>query len=172
MSARKVPTFGLDRKGSGTREEFADIYAETLAYGLFTARLHDKTLETFSREEAYRLIPRSNPFLRELFAYVGTGLDERAEWIVDELCDVFRATDVHAMLASFNRGTGRSDPFLHFYETFLGEYNPAKKEARGVWYTPEAVVNFIVGAVDDVLIGKFGLPIRCKAFRGDVEAGR
>ncbi len=139
-------------------EEFADIYAETIAYGLFTARLHDKTPDTFSREEAYRLIPRSNPFLRELFTYVGTKLDDRAEWIVDELCDVFRATDVQKMLASFNRGTGRDDPFLHFYETFLGAYNPAKKEARGVWYTPEAVVQFIVKSVDEVLVTKFGLP--------------
>lgn len=140
-----------------TREEFADIYAETLAYGLFTARLHDKTLDTFSRGEAYNLIPRSNPFLRELFAYVGTKLDERAEWIVDELCDVFRATDVKKMLGSFNKGTGRSDPYLHFYETFLGQYNPQKKKARGVWYTPESVVGFIVRSVDQILQDKFKL---------------
>ena len=141
-----------------TPEEFADIYAETIAYGLFTARLHDKTPDTFTREEAYRLIPRSNPFLRELFTYVGTKLDERAEWIVDDLCDVFRATDIQKMLAGFNRGTGRDDPFLHFYETFLGAYNPDKKEARGVWYTPQPVVEFIVRAVDDVLISAFELP--------------
>lgn len=140
-----------------TFEDFADIYAETLAYGLFTARLHDATLDTFTRGEAYALIPRSNPFLRDLFAYVGTALDERAEWIVDALCDVFRATDVKAMLKSFNRGTGRTDPFLHFYETFLSKYNPGKKKARGVWYTPEPVVNFIVRAVDDVLKDSFKL---------------
>ncbi|SOR31759.1 Adenine specific DNA methyltransferase [Methylorubrum extorquens] len=140
-----------------TKEEFADIYAETLAYGLFTARLHDTTPDTFSREEAYRLIPHSNPFLKELFTYVGTKLDSRAEWIVDELCDVFRATDVQKMLSSFNRGTGRDDPFLHFYETFLGQYNPEKKKSRGVWYTPEPVVKFIVRAIDDVLINDFGL---------------
>jgi hypothetical protein len=142
-----------------TTAEFSDIYAETLAYGLFTARLHDATPNTFSRDEAYRLIPRSNPFLRELFTYVGTKLDERAEWIVDELCDVFRATDVQKMLATFNRGTGRDDPFLHFYEIFIAAYNPAKKEARGVWYTPEAVVQFIVRAIDDLLIGEFKLPL-------------
>ncbi|UXS99627.1 type ISP restriction/modification enzyme [Agrobacterium tumefaciens] len=141
-----------------TAEEFADIYAETLAYGLFTARLHDTTLDTFTRGEAYALIPRSNPFLRDLFAYIGTALDERAEWIVDALCDVFRATDVNSMLKTFNRGTGRTDPFLHFYETFLSKYNPKKKKARGVWYTPEPVVNFIVRAVDDVLKQQFNLP--------------
>lgn len=160
-----------------TAEEFADIYAETIAYGLFTARLHDKTPDTFTREEAYRLIPRSNPFLRELFTYVGTRLDERAEWIVDELCDVFRATDIQQMLAGFNRGTGRDDPFLHFYETFLSAYNPEKKDARGVWYTPQPVVEFIVRAVDDVLTSSFGLSqgladtstttIRVETQRGD-----
>lgn len=141
-----------------TGEEFADIYAETLAYGLFTARLHDKSPDTFSREEAYRLIPRSNPFLRELFTYVGTKLDDRAEWIVDELCDVFRATDIKTMVANFNRGTGRDDPFIHFYETFIAAYNPRKREARGVWYTPEPVVQFIVRAVDAILVKHFRLP--------------
>lgn len=137
--------------------EFADIYAETLAYGLFTARLHDTTLDTFSREEAYGLIPSSNPFLKKLFQYISTDLDDRAIWIVDDLCDIFRATDVAAMLQSFNRGTGRTDPFLHFYESFLGEYNPDKKKARGVWYTPESVVSFIVRGVDEILQTHFGL---------------
>ncbi|PIZ31034.1 MAG: DNA methyltransferase [Alphaproteobacteria bacterium CG_4_10_14_0_8_um_filter_53_9] len=137
--------------------DFADIYAETLAYGLFTARLHDTTLETFSREEAYGLIPSSNPFLKKLFQYISTDLDDRAIWIVDDLCDIFRATDVAAMLQSFNRGTGRTDPFLHFYESFLGEYNPTKKKARGVWYTPESVVSFIVRGVDEILQTHFGL---------------
>ncbi|RYG60054.1 MAG: DNA methyltransferase [Alphaproteobacteria bacterium] len=141
-----------------TKEEFADIYAETLAYGLFTARLHDTTKDTFSRGEAYGLIPRSNPFLRQLFTYVGTDLDDRAVWIVDALCEIFLATDVEKLMTSFNRGTGRHDPFLHFYETFLGEYNPSKKKSRGVWYTPEAVVGFIVRAVDEVLQTHFGLP--------------
>lgn len=138
--------------------DFADIYAETLAYGLFTARLHDTTLDTFSREEAYGLIPSSNPFLKKLFQYISTDLDDRAIWIVDDLCDIFRATDVHKMMAEFNRGTGRTDPFLHFYESFLGEYNSTKRKARGVWYTPESVVSFIVRGVDEILQTHFNLP--------------
>ena len=138
--------------------EFADIYAETIAYGLFAARLHDENLDTFSRTEALELLPKTNPFLRSLFVYIaGPNLDDRLVWIIDELCDVFRATDLHEILKDFGKFTGRNDPFLHFYETFLAEYNPAKRKSRGVWYTPEPVVNFIVRAVDDVLKSEFGL---------------
>lgn len=141
-----------------TPEDFADIYAETIAYGMFAARLHDDTLNTFSRQEALELLPKSNPFLRSLFGYIaGHDLDERIKWIIDDLADVFQATDVRKLMENFGSLTGRSDPFLHFYETFLAKYNPAKRKARGVWYTPEPVVNFIVRAVDDVLKAEFGL---------------
>ena len=60
-------------------------------------------------------------------------------------------------MEGFGKLTGQRDPFLHFYETFLAAYNPAKRKARGVWYTPEPVVNFIVRAVDEVLQTEFGL---------------
>lgn len=139
-------------------EDFADIYAETIAYGLFAARLHDDTLDTFSRAEALELLPKSNPFLRELFIYIaGPNLDERLRRVIDELCNVFCATNMDKVLANFGKIMAKSDPFLHFYENFLAEYNPAKRKARGVWYTPEPVVNFIVRAVDEVLKTEFGL---------------
>lgn len=139
-------------------EEFSDIYAETICYGMFAARLHDDTLETFSRHEALDKLPKTNPFLKNLFSYVaGSGLDERIAWIIDDLADIFRATDVVSIMAGFGKLTGREDPFLHFYETFLAAYNPDKRKSRGVWYTPEPVVNFIVRAVDEVLQTEFGL---------------
>ncbi len=139
-------------------EDFADIYAETLAYGLFAARLHDTSLTTFTRAEALDLLPRSNPFLRSLFVYIaGPNLDDRLRARIDELCQIFLATDLAHLLRDFGKFTARNDPFLHFYETFLAEYNPAKRKARGVWYTPEPVVNFIVRAVDDVVKTEFGL---------------
>lgn len=143
-----------------TPEDFADIYAETIAYGMFAARLHDPTVETFSRQEAWELIPKSNPFLRDLFLFVaGPNLDSRLRWIIDELARVFLAADLKGkIMANFGSLTGRADPFLHFYETFLAAYNPKKRKARGVWYTPEAVVSFIVRAVDDVLKSEFGIP--------------
>lgn len=138
--------------------DFADIYAETITYGMFAARLHDTSLNTFNRQEALELLPKSNPFLRNLFGYIaGPNLDQRISWIIDDLAEVFRASDVSALMEGYGKTTQRNDPFLHFYEDFLKAYNPAKRDARGVWYTPEPVVNFIVRAVDDVLKTEFGL---------------
>ena len=133
-------------------KSFSDIYAQTIAYGMFAARYHDPTLPTFSREEAATLIPKSNPFLRKLFQDIaGYDLDNRLAWIVDELVNIFLASDVALIMKNFGRSTKQEDPVVHFYETFLGEYNPALRKARGVWYTPQPVVNFIVRAVDDIL---------------------
>jgi hypothetical protein len=139
-------------------EEFADIYAETIAYGMFAARLHDKTLDDFSRAEALELLPKSNPFLRSLFVYIaGPDLDDRIRWVIDDLASLLQAADVAKLMEGFGSFTGKEDPFIHFYETFLSAYNPKKRKARGVWYTPEPVVNFIVRAVDEVLRTEFGL---------------
>ena len=141
-----------------TSEDFSDIYAETVAYGMFGARLHDKTLENFSRAEALELMPKSNPFLRYLFNYIaGPDLDERIRRTIDELAEIFQATDLPKLFEDFGKFTQRNDPFIDFYENFLEIYNPKKRKERGVWYTPEPVVNFIVRAVDDVLKTEFGL---------------
>jgi len=138
---------------------FADIYAQTIAYGMFAARYHDPTLPTFSRQEAATLIPKSNPFLRKLFQDIaGFDLDDRLIWIVDELVNIFLATDVADIMRNFGKSTKQEDPVVHFYETFLATYNPALRKARGVWYTPQPVVNFIVRAVDDILKTEFNLP--------------
>ncbi|MCW5681589.1 MAG: DNA methyltransferase [Xanthobacteraceae bacterium] len=138
--------------------DFADIYAETITYGMFAARLHDTGLDTFDRQEALELLPKSNPFLRNLFGYIaGPNLDPRISWIIDDLARLFRASNVSVLMEKYGKTTQRNDPFLHFYEDFLKAYNPAKRDARGVWYTPEPVVNFIVRAVDEVLKSEFGL---------------
>lgn len=138
-------------------ERFANIYAQTITYGLFTARLHDTTLEDFSREESYDLIPKSNPFLRQLFRYIAVDLEEENRWSVDELCEVFRCTNIYDILTDFGKSTGRNDPIVHFYEDFLKEFDSDVRKARGVWYTPEPVVNFIVRAIDEVLKTHFNL---------------
>ena len=142
-----------------TPEGFADIYAQTITYGMFAARLHDPTLPTFSRQEAAELIPKSNPFLRKLFGYIaGPDLDDRILWIVDDLVEIFLACDVAELLKDYGKTTGMEDPIIHFYENFLSEYDPALRKARGVWYTPKPVVNFIVRAVDEILKTEFNLP--------------
>ncbi|MEY3885815.1 MAG: hypothetical protein RIS87_1590 [Pseudomonadota bacterium] len=142
-----------------TNTSFADVYAQTIAYGLFAARYHDPTLATFSRQEAATLIPQSNPFLRKLFQYIaGYELDIRLTWLVDELVQIFLATDVASVMRNFGKSTRQHDPIIHFYETFLAEYDPKLRKSRGVWYTPEPVVSFIVRAVDDILKTHFKLP--------------
>jgi len=141
-----------------TEENFADIYAQTITYGMFAARLHDPKLETFSRFEAAQLIPKSNPFLRKLFQYIaGYDLDDRIAWIVEALADVFRVTDVATLINKLGDVTKQNDPMIHLYETFLAEYDPKLRKKRGVFYTPEPVVNFIVRAVDDILKSEFDL---------------
>jgi len=141
-----------------TNKSFADVYAQTIVYGMFAARLHDPTLPTFSRQEAAELIPKSNPFLRKLFGYIaGPDLDDRIKWIVDDLVQIFLSCNVEEILHTYGKSTKMEDPIIHFYETFLAEYDPKLRKARGVWYTPAPVVNFIVRAVDDILKTEFGL---------------
>ena len=161
---KKILIHDLDEK------RFADIYAQTIAYGLFAARfnmspkslatspLPIQTDEPFSRKTAAYYVPKSNPFLRKLFGYIaGPDLDERVSWVVDALADVFKYTDVDRLMKSFNSEKSKDDPVIHFYETFLGEYDSALRKKRGVYYTPDSVVNFIVRAVDDILKTDFKL---------------
>ncbi len=138
-------------------DEFSDIFAQTLTYGMFAARLNDPTPETFSRYEAMGRIPNSNPFLKQLFQYVANNLEEELEWIVDDLADLFRSVDVNKVMKGYGKSTGASDPMVHFYEDFLREYDAGLRKDRGVWYTPIQVVRFIVSAVDWALKSRFGL---------------
>ena len=142
-------------------KEFADVYAQTIAYGMFAARLRDQTAGDggdFSRRKAAELVPQSNPLLRKFFHHIaGYDLDSRIQWIVDDLADIFRAANVAELMTEFVNTNGRADPFIHFYETFLGEYDPRLRKGRGVYYTPKSVVRFIVRAVDDILKAEFHL---------------
>lgn len=141
-----------------TPERFADIYAQTIAYGMFAARLHDTTPDTFSRKEAAELIPRTNPFLRQMFQYIaGYDLDERVAWIVDDLAEAFRASDINKIMAGYGKRTRQTDPMIHFYEDFLKAYDPKLRKNCGVYYTPQPVVSYIVRAVDEILQSEFGL---------------
>ena len=139
-------------------EDFADLYAQTLVYGLFVARYHDTTPDTFSRGEARDLVPKSNPLLRTFFDHIaGTGYEKRLEYIVDELCEVFAHADVKKLMHGVYQ-VEIHDPVIHFYEDFLSEYDSTLRMQRGVFYTPAPVVKFIIRAVDDVLKKHFNLP--------------
>lgn len=141
-----------------TSGDFADIYAQTLVYGMFAARLHDDTPQDFSRWEAAALVPKSNPFLKKLFAHLASNGDPDADWIVDDIVALFAASDVRRILRDYGRATGQRDPMIHFYEDFLDAYDPAARKKRGVWYTPLPVVQFIVRAADTLLASRFDFP--------------
>lgn len=143
------------------KTKFADMYAQTLVYGLFVARYYDTTQENFSRQEARDLVPASNPFLRHFFDHIaGSSFDPRIEFIVNELCEEFTNADVQAIVHNYYK-VGKDDsrdPIIHFYEDFLQEYDSAERKKMGVFYTPLPVVRFIVRAVDDILKKDFNLP--------------
>ncbi len=143
-----------------TPDDFVGIYAETIAYGLFAARLQDiKTPRDFSREEAFHLLPKSIPFLKNLFQFIARqDLDIGLARAIDDLVEIFLVSEPWEIMKNYGKSNRRNDPFLHFYEDFLAAYDPQKRKARGVWYTPEPVVDFIVRAVDDVLKAEFSLP--------------
>ena len=151
---------------------FADIYAQTIAYALFTARVfghvRDKkagrTKETlFDRQSAWKQLPETNPFLRKLFKDVS---DRSAEELGDELigaiADIFiilRATKMDAILSDFEMKMNREDIVIRFYEDFLAAYKPQMRERRGVYYTPEPVVSYMVRSVDILVKEKFNKPL-------------
>jgi predicted helicase len=141
--------------------QFADMYAQTVCYGMFSARVNmpEEAAETFTREHAAYDLPKTNPFLREVFEYIaGTKLDPSIVWIVDHLAEVLRRCDMRAVLKDFGSATRREDPVVHFYETFLAAYDPTLRESRGVYYTPEPVVSFIVRSIDAILKRDFDCP--------------
>ncbi len=143
---------------STTQEEFAEVYAETVVYGLFAARYYAPDDDSFDRQSAVNYLPKSNPLVRNLFIGIaGYDIDPGIKWIIDDLADTLKSCNLKSIMLGFGDEQELSDPFLHFYETFLSEYNPDKRKKRGVWYTPDSVVMFIVRAVDMVLRSEFNI---------------
>lgn len=146
-----------------TEIQFADMYAQTVVYGLFSARCMDDTQDDFSAEEAVNCIPNTNPFLKSLMQEC-LGAQNSSKLSFDELeignvVDLLLHTRTDAIIQDFNRqtGGGKEDPVIHFYEEFLTAYDKQQKVQRGVYYTPQPVVNFIVRAVDSIIKTEFGL---------------
>jgi hypothetical protein len=140
-----------------TQESFADLYAQTVTYGLFAARTRCEN--GFNRKLAYDYIPRTVGILRDVFKFISLGeLPKQMEWIVDDISQVLAVADVNEILSKFyHEGKGR-DPVYYFYETFLAEYNPEERERRGVYYTPESVVSYIVRSLNIILKEHFDRP--------------
>ncbi|GAB4299077.1 MAG: DNA methyltransferase [Myxococcota bacterium] len=137
-----------------SKKEFSDLYSQTITYGLFAARTRSQN--GFNRKLAYDNIPLTIGILRDIFRFISLGdIPKQMEWVVDDISDVLAITDVKSILHKYYREGKGSDPIVHFYETFLTEYDPTIRELRGVYYTPEPVVSYIVRSLNEVLKERF-----------------
>lgn len=145
---------------------FADIYAQTIAYGLFTARVFSHVrdpLFDFNRRDAWKQLPETNPFLRQLFKDVSeqkpSELGDDLIGCIAEVFGILRAAKMDAILSDFREKMNREDIVIRFYEDFLAAYKPKMRERRGVYYTPEPVVSYMVRSVDILIKEKFNKPL-------------
>jgi len=139
--------------------EFADMYAQTLTYGLFAAKVTVGAAQDLRRDTAAALLPETNPFLKRLFYHLaGPEVPTTVSWVIDDMLALLNAANLSAVLADFGKGSLEKDPVVHFYETFLAAYDPERRKSRGVYYTPEPVVSYIVRAIDYLLKERFGRP--------------
>lgn len=153
-----------------TVEDFADTYAQTISYGLLTAAISRTDINSGTdgtcliAEDITHMVPITNPFLKEMletFLKVG-GKEDRIDFDelgIQDLVDLLQGekTDLPAILRNFGRDKPQEDPVIHFYEHFLEFYNKEKKIEKGVFYTPKAVVSYIVRTTHEKLINEFGL---------------
>lgn len=140
--------------GSLTPEDFADLFAQTITYGLFAART--RSGDGFNRRVAFDNIPHTIGVLRDLFRYISLDdLPDPLAWCVDDLAEVLAVADAPGILGHYYREGKGSDPIVHFYETFLAQYDPDERERRGVYYTPEPVVGYIVRSLHNLLKTEF-----------------
>jgi len=138
-----------------TKERFADLYAQTITYGLFAARM--KVQNGFKGETAWKFIPESLPLLKEIFySMMGPHFPESLSWIVHDISQVLEKADIPSILREFKTTRWDEDPVIHFYETFLATYNPQERQRLGVYYTPLPVVSYIVRSIHKLLKDRFG----------------
>lgn len=152
----------LDEKG------FADMYAQTITYGLLSARISRPA--GLVTDDIAAMVTSTSPFLRELMEefirvggrYNGTSRGDGIDFDllgVNEVVELLRRTDMEPIVADFGRTRAGEDPVIHFYEDFMKQYDAQQRVKRGIYYTPTPVVSFIVRSVDEILREEFGLPL-------------
>ena len=139
-------------------DEFADMYAQTLAYALFAARMELQHLPAreFTLARAFTDMPRTNRFLHREFGQIFQELEREVKWAVEQLTTRLANTQISEVMRDFRSGTRQRDAIVHFYEDFLATHDPVLREQRGVYFTPEPVVGYIVRSVDSLLRSHFG----------------
>lgn len=139
-----------------TEKQFADLYAQTITYGLFAARTRAKG--EFNRKLAFDYIPHTIGILRDVFRFISLEEPPKSlQIIVDDIAEILNVAGVNKILHEYYRTGKGKDPIIHFYETFLATYDPEIRERRGVYYTPEPVVGYIVRSIHSLLKSRFQL---------------
>jgi predicted helicase len=136
-----------------TISDFADMYAQTIVYGLFIARYNDKSLSSFSRGEAIENLSKESHLLKQFFQHIATSgnLHPTLNDTIDKLCNLFTITDLPQLLNEYEK----KDTIVHFYEDFLSCYDAAQRKNFGAYYTPVQVVRYMVDMVDNILVNDF-----------------
>jgi predicted helicase len=135
---------------------FVDLFSQTIVYGLFAARM--RAGENFDRKHAYDNIPKTIGILSELFKFISLGeVPEQMKWGIDDIANVLSVVDVKRIFSEYYHSGKGKDPVVYFYETFLSIYNPNLRERRGVYYTPEPVVKYIVNSLNEILKDKINI---------------
>jgi len=145
-------------------DECVDAYSQTITYGLFLAKIGSNN--GLSRDSASFYIPSSIKIIKKIFGNItGDALPSNLSWIVDEIIDILNSADINKILSEFVfEGKNYKDPFIHFYEDFLKEYDPETRKHLGVYYTPEPVVSFITDSINEILKKEFN---KSKGFADD-----
>lgn len=135
-------------------KDFADMYAQTIVYGLFIARYNDKTLDTFNKFEALGNLQEESELLKQFFTHITTGRTHPTlDNVVDKLCELYKICDISLLLTKDEH----NDPIVHFYEEFLTYYDPDLRKALGVFYTPVQTVHYLVNIVDEILVSELNV---------------
>ncbi len=134
--------------------DFANLYAETLTYGLFAARCQNPDAKRFSAQTADRALKRT-PLLRTLYRLFESEIDKNLEWVLENMAAILNGAAIDDIRVYFSDRRGRPDPMIDFYEPFLAQYDAGARKSRGVYYTPEPVVSYIVRSVHLLLQTRF-----------------
>ncbi|WP_232262154.1 type ISP restriction/modification enzyme, partial [Helicobacter pylori] len=129
-------------------EDFSDAFAQTLTYSLFLAKLNHP-FEKINLDNVRSSIPKNFAVIREMADFLKK-LDaiKEIQWLLNEILSLINHVDMDSIIKDLNDD---KDPYLHFYETFLSAYDPKLREKKGVYYTPDSVVEFIINALDSLL---------------------
>lgn len=144
-----------DLRPAMTSRDFADMYAQTIVYGLFIARYNDTTPDSFDRYEAIKYLQEESALLKQFFMHIaGSGKKHPTlEAVIDKLCTIYRMCDISELLSRVEH----QDTIIHFYEAFLTYYDPELRKSLGVFYTPAQAVTYLVSMVDQLLVEDFGI---------------